>query len=130
MSLMDSDEPPATSQAAPPSYRFFLGDAEGQLKSWSTPCPPLASDYQAPLPQVITMKPARSSASDEAVQKMASGVIEDVGFVIAIARRNATIDVVRPPSDHEEQATLLATIKNDQMKVGLQRWVGLAVGSK
>lgn len=53
---------------------------------------------------------------------------------IAVARRNATIDIIRPADpthDGEEQdeseATLLATIKNPKMKAGLQRWVGLAV---
>ncbi|PWN28225.1 hypothetical protein BDZ90DRAFT_231974 [Jaminaea rosea] len=136
MTSMDSDEPPATAQVAqlPPSYRFFLGDAEGQLKSWSTPCPPLPADYQAQLPQVLPLSNRQQSHSAEtAVQRMASGIIEGIGFVLAIARRNATIDVVLPPSASDDpstsHATLLVTIKNDKMKAGLQRWVGLAVGS-
>lgn len=55
---------------------------------------------------------------------------------IAIARKDATIDVVLPPAADAvredpaspQQAVLLASITHDKMKPGLQRWVGLAVG--
>lgn len=56
---------------------------------------------------------------------------------VAIARKNASIDVVLPSNSRidsaacEEQlhATCLATIRNTKMKAGIHRWIGLAVCS-
>ncbi|CAO1630457.1 unnamed protein product [Parajaminaea phylloscopi] len=125
----------------PPAYRLFLGDSVGDLKMLRLQCPPLPTGHEPPLPVTVALKPrptttSSSGSGDRAVQKMAAGVIAGVGWVIALARRNATIDVVLPSqprsdtdADAELQASLLVTISNPKMKAGLQRWVGLAIGS-
>lgn len=134
----------SSSAAGPPSnasYRLFLGDTDGALKVFHAPCPPIASDYQSPLPETLEVQGMTSDAdmskalpsgtSSIAVQKMAAGELLGAGWVLAVARRNATIDVVLPSTEKGSKAAkLLVTIENDKMKAGLQRWVGIAVGTK
>lgn len=130
----EASEAAAGPSTLPPSYRFFLGDAQGQMKVWRAPysAVPLPPTEHGPLPEIVQLGGSSAKLPDEsaAVQKMAAGVIEKVGWVVAIARRNATIDVVMPSEDGSAAAVLIGTIKNDKMKAGLQRWVGLAIGKQ
>lgn len=136
---MESGGASSSTISSGPSYRVYLGDTEGALKVFHAPCPPIAEDYQSPLPETIevrgsntsqaTAKNGASASGSTAVQKMAAGDLQGVGWVLAVARRNATIDVISP-SSNGRSAKLLVTIENDKMKAGLQRWVGLAVGNE
>ncbi|PWN21710.1 hypothetical protein BCV69DRAFT_281646 [Microstroma glucosiphilum] len=153
MAAMDAEADPSSSLASssrptPPAYRIFLGDTEGALKLFHAQCASLPDSFQPPLPELLkisgddTDKKRRAAGDgavpgpERAVQKMASGHLQGVGWVIAIARKDATIDVVLPPAADAprevpaspQQALLLVSITHDKMKPGLQRWVGLAVG--
>lgn len=137
-------------------YQFYLGDSEGLLKSHRIAR--VGEEWTSEgVPSVIRVQGLKGNGTVAnescAVQKMASGVVNGLGYVVsvvmmimvrrwmwltqrfsftlpphqlAIARKNATIDIVIPSS--ASPAKLVTTIDNSsKMKAGLQRWVGLAV---
>ncbi|KAL9937921.1 hypothetical protein V8E36_003466 [Tilletia maclaganii] len=82
------------------------------------------------------------NASPDAVQKMVGGRLASGHWVLAIARRDASIDVVVPlpqprwDGDAEgddtyqpQRAILVHTVTEDNMRVGMERWVGLSIGA-
>ncbi|KAE8266867.1 hypothetical protein A4X09_0g5482 [Tilletia walkeri] len=84
------------------------------------------------------------NASPHAVQKMAAGWLASGQWVLAIARRDASVDVVLPlpqprsrnggveaeeDEGEPQRAVLIASYTEDNMRAGMERWVGLKVGS-
>lgn len=79
-----------------PGYTFYLGDSEGLLKSHriqlggnddggESSSSSSSSGYSAPsLPSLVSVQGLKNTPSDmAAVQKMASGVIDGVGWVVS-----------------------------------------------
>ncbi|SPO25816.1 uncharacterized protein UTRI_03181 [Ustilago trichophora] len=124
------------------SHRIYIGDSIGCLRvAQCDPPSALPKDYAGPSVKPIIL-PNFKSHSDHAVQRIANGVLGSDVYVVAMARKNATIDVVQivnqslpststsPASVSELRARILCTIHETHMKAGIQRFIGLAVGSE
>ena len=124
------------------SHRIYIGDSIGCLRvAQCDPPSSLPDDYAGPSVQPIIL-PNFKSHSDHAVQRIATGVLEGGVYVVALARKNATIDVVHiinqslpstssaPAAVSELRANIICTIHETKMKAGVQRFIGLAVGSQ
>lgn len=100
MTSMDADVAQASSQAdateastsiepavSSSSYRTFLGDADGQLKLFRIATSHLSTQaHDVQLPKLVKLRKgtALQAASPElAVQKMADGVVNEVGWVVS-----------------------------------------------
>lgn len=127
------------------SHRVYIGDSIGCLRV--VQCDPpsaLPADFAGPSVRPLIL-PNFKSHSDQAVQRLATGVLGNDPSVVAMARRNATIDVVQvvnqtlpssqpstsaaPAAASELRANVLCTIRETHMKAGIQRFIGLAVGT-
>ncbi|CAO1627610.1 unnamed protein product [Sympodiomycopsis kandeliae] len=122
----------ASSSSSSSGYQFYLGDSDGMIKSFTVPVKSVeGDDEQIALPSNVYQ--GGSSKGSGAVQRMVGGVIDGVGYVLAVARKNATIDILQPSSEPSSSTSssssprLIKTIKNPKMKAGLQRWVGLSI---
>lgn len=128
------------------SHRIFIGDSIGCLRIAQIDPPSsllsASTDYQGPSIKPLIL-PDFKSHSDHAVQRLATGVLSSGAYVVAMARKNATIDVVEivnqslpststalPKAVSELKAKVLCTIKESHMKAGIQRFIGLAVGKE
>lgn len=143
------------------SYHLFTADTNGDLflvrfpiassSQSSSSSSSSSSTTSAPSYQPLPIRGVRRKGSSErAAQRLAYGQLKDGRTVVAIARRDATIDVIAVSTsslpkkgteagvvggeghDHEQaeeqmEARLLVTLNEARMKPGLQRWVGLAV---
>ncbi|PWZ02199.1 hypothetical protein BCV70DRAFT_198478 [Testicularia cyperi] len=124
------------------SHRIYVADSIGCLQV--AQCPSLSSipeKYAGPSIKTVVL-PGFKSHSDHYVQRMAYGVLSGNTCVVALARKNATIDVVHltnqaPPSassssintPSDVKARILCTVREEHMKAGIQRFIGLAVGT-
>ncbi|CDW97684.1 hypothetical protein [Sporisorium scitamineum] len=124
------------------SHRIYIADSIGCLRV--VQCDPpsaLPKDFAGPSVRPLIL-PNFKSHSDHAVQRIATGVLGDGVYVVALARKNATIDVVHiinqslpststaPAAVSELRANILYTIHESQMKAGIHRFIGLGVGSQ
>lgn len=124
------------------SHRIYIGDSIGCLRiaQCSTPSS-LPADYAGPSIKPLIL-PNFKSHPDHAVQRIATGVLDGGVYVVALARKNATIDVVHvvnqslpststaPAAVSELRADIICTIHEAKMKAGIQRFIGLAVGGE
>lgn len=135
-------------------YNLYSADTNGDVFLVQFPIASSSSLSSVPSSSTATYEPVairggrkKGSSSERAAQKLAYGRLAGGQRVLAIARRDATIDVVSVSSSAEEDgegdietvkaveegqggARLLATLSEPRMKPGLQRWVGLAVHSR
>lgn len=120
------------------SHRVFFADSIGCLRCTQAPGPPLPEGYAGPSIHTVIL-PGFRSHSDQAVQKMAQGTLANDTFVIALARKSGSVDLVQihdvvaetsSASGPSVTATVLCTIHEPRMKAGIQRWVGLAVATE
>ncbi|PWN93821.1 hypothetical protein FA10DRAFT_32442 [Acaromyces ingoldii] len=136
-------------------YNLYSADTNGDVFLVQFPVASSSSSSSSSVPSssAATYEPVpirggrkKASSSERAAQKLAYGQLADGQRVLAIARRDATIDVVSVSSSTEEGeseaetvkvveegqvgARLLVTLNEPRMKPGLQRWVGLAVHSR
>ncbi|TKY85771.1 hypothetical protein EX895_005311 [Sporisorium graminicola] len=125
------------------SHRIYIGDSIGCLRvAQCDPPSALPNDFAGPSVKPLVL-PNFKSHSDHAVQRIATGVLDDKVYVVALARKNATVDVVhiinqslpststaQPAEVSELRASILCTIHETQMKAGIHRFIGLAVGSQ
>lgn len=123
------------------SYRIYIADSIGCLRyAQCSPPSALPKDYAGPSVRPLVL-PNFKSHTDHAVQRLATGVLGSSTYVVAMARKNATIDVVRivnqslpsssaSPVEGELRAEIICTIKEDQMKAGIHRFIDLAVGAE
>ncbi|CBQ73041.1 conserved hypothetical protein [Sporisorium reilianum SRZ2] len=125
------------------SHRIYIGDSIGCLRvAQCDPPSALPNDYAGPSVKPLIL-PNFKSHSDHAVQRIATGVLGDATYVVALARKNATIDVVHivnqslpststaaPAAVSELRANILCTIHETHMKAGIHRFIGLAVGTQ
>ncbi|PWN53550.1 hypothetical protein IE53DRAFT_408591 [Violaceomyces palustris] len=119
------------------THRIFLADSHGSLKVAQAPFQSLPENYPGPKIYGISI-PGFRPHSDHGVQKMAQGRLSDSTWVIALARKNGSIDVVQPVVGEEpegsssstppQHAQILFTVREPRMKAGIERWVGLSVG--
>lgn len=121
------------------SHRIYIGDSIGCLRvAQCDPPSALPKDYAGPSVKPLIL-PNFKSHSDHAVQRIASGVLGSDVYVVALARKNATIDVVHianqslpststaPAPVSELRANIICTIQEPLMKAGIHRFVGLAL---
>ncbi|EPQ28529.1 uncharacterized protein PFL1_03833 [Pseudozyma flocculosa PF-1] len=117
------------------THRVFFGDSTGCLRVAQAPSYPLPPNYAGPPIRTVIL-PGFRSHSDYAVHKMAAGNLGATTWIVAMARKSGTIDLVHvaepaastsSAAPTELQATVLATITEERMRVGIERWVGLAV---
>ncbi|KAN0061815.1 hypothetical protein ACQY0O_005808 [Thecaphora frezii] len=117
------------------THRLFLGDSVGCLRVTHAPSHPLPPNYTGPSVKTVVL-PGFRSHSSHAVQRMAAGALGESTWVIAMARKSGTVDVVHvfeadastsSAAGAGLQASILATITEDRMRAGIERWVGLAV---
>ena len=118
---------PSTSDL--PEVRIFVGDSSGRIKTLYT---------KSKVYESLTI-PGCRYGSAAACQALVCGTLnldEPVCVVsvlwltqqLAIARKNGTLDIVKvphPEGDKRSECTLLCTIREERMRVGLERWVGL-----
>lgn len=138
--MTDSDallEDPST------SHRVYIGDSIGCLRvAQCSASPNIPENYAGPSISTVLL-PGFKSHPDHGVQRIARGILASGVYVVAVARKNATIDVVQLQnqampsatpssssalSSDELKATILCTIQEPHMKAGIHRWIGLAVG--
>ncbi|KAK0541239.1 hypothetical protein OC842_000072 [Tilletia horrida] len=120
------------------------GDAAGQHLEEGTgpqlPCLQLLPIEGRPKIASPSFSSSSVNASPDAVQKMTGGRLASGHWILAIARRDASIDIVLPlpqpvaasPPDADYQpqrAVLIGTTTEDSMRAGMERWVGLSVAS-
>ncbi|KAJ9479126.1 Ribosome biogenesis protein NSA1 [Pseudozyma hubeiensis] len=124
------------------SHRIYIADSIGCLRvAQCDPPSALPKDYAGPSVKPLIL-PNFKSHSDHAVQRIASGVLGSDTYVVALARKNATIDVVHivnqslpststaPAPVSELRASILCTINETKMKAGIHRFIGLAVSKQ
>ncbi|SNX84375.1 uncharacterized protein MEPE_03084 [Melanopsichium pennsylvanicum] len=124
------------------SYRVYIGDNIGCLRvAQCNPPSVLPKQYVGPSVKPLIL-PNFKSHSEHAVQRIAIGVLSTHVYVVAMARKNATIDIVHVinqslPSTStaaaavsELRANIICTIKETHMKPGIQRFIGLAVDTQ
>ncbi|WFD30742.1 hypothetical protein MSPP1_001766, partial [Malassezia sp. CBS 17886] len=115
-----------------PEVRVFAGDSVGQVKALYT---------QSRREEIVVLRGRRYGPA-MACQGLVRGTVSDVVGsnvdLIAIARKNGEVDIVQVPTselsaDREHQdkgaATLLHTIREDRMRVGIERWVKICLSS-
>lgn len=135
-----SNDTTALLEDASSSHRVYIGDSIGCLRvAQCDPPSALPTDFAGPSVKPLIL-PNFKSHSDHAVQRIANGVLGSDVYVVAMARKNATIDVVQivnqslpststaPAAVSELSARILCTIHETQMKAGIHRFIGLAVG--
>ncbi|EST05532.1 WD40/YVTN repeat-like-containing domain protein [Kalmanozyma brasiliensis GHG001] len=124
------------------SHRVYIGDSIGCLRvAQCDPPSSLPKDFAGPSIRPLIL-PNFKSHSDHAVQRIATGVLGSDTYVVALARKNATIDVIQiinqslpststaPAPSSELQANILCTVYETQMKAGIHRFIGLAVSTQ
>ncbi|CCF52881.1 hypothetical protein NDA14_001158 [Ustilago hordei] len=129
------------------SHRIYIGDSIGCLRVAQcdppSSLPSSSSGYSGPTIKPLIL-PNFKSHSDNAVQRLATGVLSSSSstYVVAMARKNATIDVVQimnqslpsssasPAAISDLRAEVMCTIRESHMKAGIQRFIGLAVGEE
>ncbi|KDN45950.1 hypothetical protein K437DRAFT_294421 [Tilletiaria anomala UBC 951] len=126
-------------------YQVIAADEAGSLHSLRFPCssfPGPVKSEEALSVQFDTIRIDRaeadpsSSGSGRAVQRLAQGRLNDDSWVIAVGRRDGTVDVIgldeqqqgSSSSTSVQRGRLLASIRETRMRPGMERWVGMAVG--
>ncbi len=121
------------------SHRVYIGDSIGCLRvAQCDPPSAIPQDFAGPSIKPLIL-PNFKSHSDHAVQRIATGVLGSDVYVVAMARKNATVDIVQitnqslpststaPAAASELQAHILCTVHETHMKAGIHRFIGLAV---
>ena len=142
LAIVTMSKDTAPLEDASSSHRVYIGDSIGCLRvAQCDPPSALPKDYAGPSVKPLIL-PNFKSHSDHAVQRIATGVLSSDVYVVAMARKNAIIDVVQvvnqtlpsssttPAAVSELRANILCTIHEPQMKAGIQRFIGLAVGTQ
>ena len=122
-------------------YDILAADAHGHLHHIPFPCSAShgsskSQDALPILPSLLPFKSTTAYGSSRAVHKVACGILQDGTRIAALARRDASIDLLAissaPTSTSSRpnrlSAQLLLTIHEPRMRLGMERWVGLAVG--
>ncbi|CAD6939794.1 unnamed protein product [Tilletia controversa] len=141
-----------TDDAAEQAEGAAHDDEEEEEEAPTLPCLQIVPIEGRPKIPSPSFSSTSVNSSPHAVQKMAGGWLASGHWVLAIARKDASIDVVLPlpqpqpqpqpqsqprRADREgegeewapQKAFLIATLTEDNMRAGMERWVGLSVGS-